>query len=141
MKTLCLLFALAVMTAAQVAAETSTLTVPLKEQNGSGENGTVTLTQVGNDVKVVIDIKGQPSREAWNGEAYQGDAQPAGIVDGSCGDTKGVVYSLGKVQYGKATTVLKGVTIDQLLDGSHAININGSKDPSKYVACGNVLAY
>jgi opacity protein-like surface antigen len=141
MKTLSLLLALSMVTAAQAVAATSTLTVPLQEQNGSGESGTATLTQVGNDVKVDVSLKGQPSRVLWNGETYASAAQPAQLGGGSCGETKGVVYSLGTVQYGKATTVLKGVTIDQLLKGSYAINVNSTGNSAKNVACGNVLAY
>lgn len=132
-------FALAVVAAVAVVAlahhaparaATSTLTVAISAQSGSGENGTATLTQVGPDLKVVIALKGAPASE-----------QPAHIHDGTCPDPKGVAYGLTPVAGGSSTSMVKGVTIDQLLKEPYAINIHESKDNlGKYVACGNIVA-
>jgi hypothetical protein len=135
MKTLSLLLApLAFITIAQLssaAAATSTLTIALNEQNGSGESGTATLTQAGSDVKVVIALKGAPATTP----------QPVHIHDGTCANLKGVVYPLSNVADGSSTTVVKGVTIDKLLGGTYAINVHESAaDLGKYVACGNIVA-
>jgi hypothetical protein len=134
MKTLSLLVAsIALLTVAQLsaAAATSTLSVTLNEQNGSGESGTATLTQVGSDVKVVIALKGAPATTP----------QPAHIHDGTCANLKGVVYPLTNVVNGASTTTVKGVTIDKLLGGTYAINVHESAaDLGKYVACGNVVS-
>jgi Cu/Zn superoxide dismutase len=128
-----LLSSLAFLTAASLsaAAATSTLTVALSAQNGSGEVGTATLTQAGSDVKVVIAIKGAPATTP----------QPAHIHDGTCANLKGVVYPLTNVVGGASTTVVKGVTIDKLLGGVYAINVHESADNlGKYVSCGNIVA-
>jgi hypothetical protein len=145
MKTLRLLFApLVFIAAAQLssaAAATSTLTIPLHEQNGSGQNGTATLTQQGPDVNVVLDVKGEPSRQAWNGEVYDAAVEPAHIHQGTCADLKGVAYPLSDLVTGKSTTLVKGVTIDQLVAGTYAINVHTSASHlDKYVACGNIVA-
>ena len=127
-----LLSSLAFLTAASLsaAAATSTLTVALSAQNGSGEVGTATLTQAGSDVKVVIAIKGAPATTP----------QPAHIHDGTCANLKGVVYPLTNVVGGASTTVVKGVTIDKLLGGVYAINVHESADNlGKYVSCGNIV--
>jgi hypothetical protein len=132
MKSLTLVLALGLLTVAQFSpaiAATSTLTVALNAQNGSGETGTATLTQVGADVKVVIALKGAPATTP----------QPAHIHDGTCASLKGVAYALSNVVGGASTTTVKGVTIDKLLGGTYAVNVHESAaNLGKYVACGNI---
>jgi Cu/Zn superoxide dismutase len=112
------------------AAAPSTLSVKLAAQNGSGENGTATLTQAGGDVQVVIALSGAPAT-----------AQPAHIHTGTCSSLGGVAYPLTSVTGGKSTTTVKGVTIAQLLAKPTAINVHESADDlQKYVACGNIAA-
>ncbi|HEY6325946.1 MAG TPA: hypothetical protein VIW73_05445, partial [Candidatus Cybelea sp.] len=89
----------------------STLTVKLAAQNGSGENGTATLTQTGSDVQVVISLSGAPAT-----------AQPAHIHTGTCSDLGGVANGLTPVTGGKSTSTVTGVTIAQLLAKPFAIN-------------------
>jgi Cu/Zn superoxide dismutase len=115
---------------APAAGATTTLTVTMNAQNGSGEDGTATLTQVGSDVQVVLALK--------NGTAT---AQPAHIHDGTCTNLKGVVYPLTSATTGASTTVVKSITIDQLLKGPYAINVHKSADDlGTYVSCGNIVA-
>ncbi len=132
MKILSLLLAsIALVTFAQTSAgaATSTLTVTLNPQNGSGESGTAVLTQMGADVKVVISLKGTPATTP----------QPAHIHTGTCSNLGGVAYPLSNVVGGSSTTTVKGVTIDQLLSRPTAINVHESAaDLGKYVACGNI---
>lgn len=112
-------------------ASPTTLTIGIHEQNGSGENGTATLTQSGDDVKVVIALKGAPGTTP----------QPAHIHDGTCTNLKGVAFALSNVVGGSSTTTVKGTTIAKLLGGSYAINVHQSAaDLGKYVACGNIVA-
>jgi Cu/Zn superoxide dismutase len=121
---------LCVSLAAPVGAAPSTVTVQLQQQNGSGENGTATLTQVGSDVKVDVALKGAPSTQ-----------QPAHIHFGVCTDLGGVAYPLTSIAGGSSTTTVKGVTIAQLLSRPYAINVHESSDNlQKYVACGNITA-
>ncbi len=111
------------------AAATASLTVPLKAQNGSGENGTATLTQVGGDVKVAISIPNGPA-----------GPQPAHIHTGTCSALGGVAYMLTSLANGSSTTTVKGVTIDQLLAAKDAINVHKSaNDLGVYVSCGNIM--
>lgn len=134
MKRISLLLAALVFSAlahsAPVGAATSTLTVTMQEQNGSGESGTATLTQVGGDVQVVIALKGAPATP-----------QPAHIHTGTCSDLGGVANPLTNVGGGNSTTLVKGTTIDALLAKPMAINVHLSADNlGKYVACGNIAA-
>lgn len=113
---------------APAGAATSSLTVALQQQNGSGESGSAVLTQAGSDVKVVLSLKGAPAT-----------AQPAHIHDGTCASLKGVAYALTSIVGGSSTTIVKGVTIDKLLSGTYAINVHESTaNLGKYVACGNI---
>jgi hypothetical protein len=102
----------------------------MNAQNSSGEDGTATLTAVTGGVQVVVALKGAPAT-----------AQPAHIHNGTCTNLKGVVYPLTNVTAGNSTTVVKGVTIDQLLKGPYAINVHKSaSDLATYVSCGNIVA-
>ena len=110
-------------------AATSNATVTIEAQNGSNENGTATLTQMGDDVQVYVVLTGAPATTP----------QPAHVHEGTCADLKGPVYSLTNLVDGKSTTVLKGVTVDKLLGGTYAINVHASADDlGKYVACGSL---
>jgi opacity protein-like surface antigen len=129
--TLAALVLAAIVPAVAASAATSSLTIPIATQNGSGESGTATLTQAGSDVTVVLTIKGGPATTA----------QPAHIHDGTCADIKGVAYPLTSVVGGTSTTTVKDVTIDKLTAGTYAINVHESAaDLGKYVACGNIVA-
>jgi hypothetical protein len=111
-------------------AATSTLTVTMKSENGSGETGTATLTQMSGGVQVVLAIKGAPAT-----------AQPAHIHNGTCASLKGIAYPLTNVTNGSSTTLVKGITIDQLLKGTYAVNVHKSaSDLGTYVSCGNIVA-
>lgn len=109
----------------------SSLTVPLRAQNGSGENGSATLRQSGSNLTVVIRLSGAPAT-----------AQPAHVHAGTCAklDPK-PEYPLASVTGGSSTTTLKGVTLAELTGSPHAINVHQSAAQlTKYVACGNITA-
>ena len=116
---------------AHAAAATSTLTVDLSAQNGSGETGTAALTQKPEGVEVVISLANAPK-----------GAQPAHIHLGTCDKLNpGPEYPLTSVTGGNSTTLVKGVTIDQLLAKPAAINVHKSDtDLATYVACGDIKA-
>lgn len=111
------------------AAAPSSVTVDLKAQNGSGETGTATLTQVSGDVKVVVTLKNAPA-----------GAQPAHIHEGTCAKLNPApAYPLQSVSNGTSTSTVKGVTIDQLLAKPYAINVHKStSDLATYVSCGEI---
>lgn len=116
--------------AGPTSAASSSLTVDLGAQNASGETGTAALTQKPEGVEVVITLANAPAT-----------AQPAHIHQGTCGQLGGVAYPLTSVTGGNSTTIVKGVTIDQLLASPMAINVHKStSDLATYVACGEIKA-
>jgi hypothetical protein len=106
------------------------LSVPLKEQNGSGESGTAMLKDTPGGLSVVLSLHGGTAAP-----------QPAHIHKGYCPkiDPK-PEYALSPVVEGKSTTMIKGVTIAMLLKTKNAINVHESaKNLPKYVACGSII--
>jgi hypothetical protein len=112
-------------------AATTAITIPMKALNNSNENGSATLTQQSGGVKVVVTLKNAPAA-----------AQPTHIHIGTCGKIKAAPeYALVSTVNGTSTTVVKGVSLDQLLAGTYAINVHKSaSDLGTYVSCGNIKA-
>jgi hypothetical protein len=106
------------------------LTIKLNTQNNSGEYGTATLTPVEGGTMVSLKMIGS------------GDViQPAHIHHGPCAtlDPK-PTYSLPTVQGGVSMTVVKGVTLSDLLAAPWAINVHKSTtEVGIYVACGDIV--
>lgn len=121
--------ALAGVTLAAAHAATTAVTVDMKALNGSGETGTATLTQESDGVKVVVSLKNAPA-----------DAQPTHIHIGTCGNiSKAPEYALVSLQNGSSTSVVKGVSLADLLKGHYAINVHKSaSDLGTYVSCGDI---
>ena len=113
------------------AADTTGVTIPMKALNNSNENGTATLTQQSDGVKVVVTLKNAPAT-----------AQPTHIHIGTCGNiNKAPEYALVSVTNGTSTSVVKGVKLDDLLKGHYAINVHKSADDlGTYVSCGDIKA-
>jgi LPXTG-motif cell wall-anchored protein len=109
----------------------NTMTVTMHAQNGSGEDGTATITAKGdNDVEVVIKLS--------NGTSV---AQPAHIHKGSCANLNPTpAYPLNNVVNGTSdTTVMVGMA--ELAKGGYAINVHKSAaEVSTYVSCGDIMA-
>ena len=108
------------------------VTVPISEQNGSGESGTAKLTPLDSGkTRVEISLKGKS----------KGVAQPAHIHEGGCAnlDPK-PKQGLDNVVNGKSTTVVP-VALNDLVDKKLAINVHKSTEDIKtYVACGDITA-
>ena len=122
------ILALAVSQSGFASAADQTATITMKAQNGSGEDGTATLTQAGADLTVTISIPSGPTTP-----------QPAHIHMGSCANLGGVKYPLTNVVSGKSTTTLKGVTLASVQTGGFAINVHKSaSDLGTYVSCGDI---
>ena len=121
---------LASLAAATATATTSSLTVKMNALNGSGESGTVTLTQESNGVEVVFKLDNAKG------------SQPAHIHEGTCSNLNpSPLYPLSNVVNGTSTSELMGVKIDQLLAGHYAINVHKSAaDLATYVSCGDIVA-
>lgn len=105
--------------------------VTLSEQNGSGQNGTATLMDMGDGTtKVTIMVS--------NGSST---AQPAHIHAGTCAtlDPK-PAYPLTSVVDGMSETIVP-VDVHDLTGGTFAINLHKSAaEASVYTSCGNIVA-
>jgi hypothetical protein len=115
------------------AADTS-VTVQLNAQNGSGESGTATITQVdANSVRVVVNLTG--------GGAALADPQPAHIHTGTCANLNPAPkYPLTSVVNGKSDTTVKA-SWDELSKSDFAINVHKSAtEAATYVSCGDITA-
>lgn len=105
------------------------VTLNLNAQNNSGQNGTVTLTPMGESTKVDIRVaSGAPDVD-----------QPAHIHGGTCAniDPK-PKYPLNNVKNGVSTSTVPA-SLDSLMATPNALNIHKSTPEIKvYVACGDI---
>ena len=104
------------------------VTVKMNAQNGSNENGTATLTQQADGVQVVIALENATG------------SQPSHIHAGTCAKLNPAPkYPLSNTVDGKGTTLVKGVTVADLVAGGFAVNVHKSaSDLATYVSCGNI---
>jgi len=102
----------------------------LHAQNGSGETGTATLLQSGDNVIVKVRLAGAPS----------GVPQPAHIHMGTCDKLNPKpTYPLHNVTDGTSETTVPNVKLSDLTSGAFAINVHKStSDLGTYVACGDL---
>ena len=110
----------------------ASLTMGLFELNSSGQNGSATLTEMGDDLQV--DLSLNPG--ALN-------TKLAHIHSGQCGATLGGVdYGLTSFVggSGESTKLVEGVTLAMVQDGNHAINLHWAESGGTYTACGNIPA-
>jgi hypothetical protein len=117
--------------AAVTASAQETVTVNLSEQSGSGQSGTATLTAVGNQTRITIQLSNPPA----------GTPQPAHIHPGTCANLNPQPqYPLNNVVNGTSETVVD-VPLANLLTGNFAINVHKSgQEVAVYVACGDIPA-
>lgn len=111
-------------------AQGQTMTVNLGEQNGSGQNGTATLTDMGDSTSVVVNISGGSSV-----------AQPAHIHMGSCANLNPKpLYPLTSLVNGTSETMVPA-KLSEIANGGMAINVHKSgAEVSVYVSCGDIMA-
>ncbi|HUA09579.1 MAG TPA: hypothetical protein VMA98_09915 [Candidatus Acidoferrales bacterium] len=109
----------------------TTVTIQMKELNGSGENGTATLTQESDGVLVEVTLTGAPTDTP----------QPTHIHIGTCGKiNKAPEYGLKNTVAGKSSTTVPGIKLADLLAGKYAINVHKSaSELGTYVSCGNIV--
>ena len=129
--TLCAAFAVAAIAPAVAADTPKVLTVTMKAENGSKEEGVATIKPSSDGVTVTVLLKNAKSL-----------SQPTHIHAGTCDNiTKAPEFALVNTTDGKGTTDVKGVTIEQLLSGKYAINVHKSANElATYVSCGNITA-
>ena len=108
--------------------------VPLEEQNGSAQSGTATLTGVGDQTRVVLDVQSRSATPV-------APRQPAHIHKGTCDKLDPTpAYGLNDVKAGKSTSTVD-VKLDDLIDQTVVINVHESAaNAERYVACGVISA-
>ncbi len=123
--------ALFIVSSGSIFAADNSTTVTMTAMNGSGEDGTATITQKGDaDVTVSVTLK--------NGTA---EAQPAHIHKGSCANLNPTpAFPLTNVVNGKSEGDVM-VSVAELNKGGYAINVHKSaSDIATYVSCGDIKA-
>src|SRR5690349_18153872 len=102
----------------------------LIDENGSGEDGSAQLTDLGDGTTKV---------ELLMLNAPDGAVQPAHIHKGSCANLDpNPAYPLNNITDGKSTTVVN-VSLTELTSEKYAINVHKSAaEISVYVSCGNL---
>ena len=119
------------LSAPALAAAPATATFPLNAQNGSGESGTATFTQKGDDVVVVVKVEGGNAK----------GPQPVHIHKGTCLHLNPKPFiALTNITGGMSTTKIEGTTVDKLTKGNvYSINVHKSpKEIKIYVTCGRL---
>ncbi|MFS8131176.1 MAG: CHRD domain-containing protein [Candidatus Dojkabacteria bacterium] len=100
----------------------------LKDQNGSGQTGTVVLTENGDSTKVSISLINPTSV-----------SEPAHIHLGSCPTPGAVKYPLSNVINGSSVTTINVKFSDLKALGALAVNVHKSAEQSTvYVSCGDL---
>jgi hypothetical protein len=120
------------LSASTVAADTTpagTMTIAMHGLNGSGQDGTATLTAVGDKVTVSVHVIGEPSDAS----------EPAHVHFGHCPIIKAIpAYNVGPVVGGKATSVVD-LTWSEITSGKYVVNVHESTAMlGKYVSCGDI---
>ena len=106
------------------------LTVPLEEQNDSGQTGTAVLTGRANLTNISLALS-----------AGALETELAHIHEGSCGpgNLGGVVYDLTSFEAGSGISITNiQAPLADLISGEFAVNTHESGEPSVYTSCGNI---
>jgi hypothetical protein len=118
-----------VLGACAAAPSAAPVTLQLRELNGSGVSGTVTMTTIDEEhtlVEVDVDAAGHPN-------------MPAHIHPGTCAElVPQPKYPLQSVIAGRSSTTV-AASLDELLSGGQALNIHMSNEQMDlYSACGEL---
>jgi hypothetical protein len=110
-------------------APTRSMTIQMHQLNGSGQNGTATLTAVGSRVSVSVQLTGEPN----------GASEPAHVHLGHCPVIKAIpAYNVGPIVGGKATNIVD-LTWTEITSGKYVLNVHESTATlGKYMSCGNI---
>ncbi|HTZ53659.1 MAG TPA: hypothetical protein VMB20_01240 [Candidatus Acidoferrum sp.] len=118
------------MTSNSTATMGKSLTISMRAQNDSGENGTATLSDTSGGLKVVVVLTGAPKDVP----------QPTHIHVGTCAHINVAPrYPLSNTVNGQSTSLVKGVRLSALTGATYALNVHKStNDLGTYVSCGNI---
>jgi hypothetical protein len=118
-------------------AASSAITVPLEQQNGSGQAGQATLQSSADGLRVVIRLRNDHS-----------SSNPAHIHDVTCAQYRRITnvdqqYAtvndpLSDLRAGRSETTLGDVSLSDRTTGTYSINVHEPTYPYKAVACGDI---
>ena len=121
--------------AAENRAQGRVITFPLTAQNNSGQSGTATLTERGNQTHVLVVLSNSPA-----------GPQPIHIHSGFCPQPGPIIHNLTPMMNGQSETLVNA-RLDDLMAGDpleslgNAINVHLSPQKANvFVACGNIPA-
>lgn len=101
----------------------------LKEQNNSGQTGSVNLKESGQNIIVSVNIKKGPENVP----------QPSHIHAGTCDSLGAITYPLANVINGSAETSISSTLDDLQKLAPLAVNVHkSSAEAQTYVACANL---
>lgn len=117
----------------------NSVTIAMLQQNNSGQDGTATLTETADGVRVRVVVK----RSTVEG------SQTSHVHDGRCDNVGGITAGLppisdkaeapeldgGQIVFDNVLTARK---LSDLRDGNHVINVHDARDNSLYVSCGEI---
>ena len=106
------------------------LVIGLFGNNSSGQSGMATLTEIGDDLEVVLSL----SSGALN-------TNLAHIHEGTCEAVGGISHDLaffGDAGSGETTELIEGLTLAHVQDGAHYINLHWAENAAVSTACGNI---
>jgi hypothetical protein len=105
------------------------ITIPMHALNGSGEDGTATITQGDGGIRVSIALQNNATVP-----------EPTHIHVGTCSAiNKAPEYPLKDIVDGHSESFVAGVSLDDLIASHYAINVHKSgNDLGTYVSCGDI---
>jgi hypothetical protein len=116
----------------------SSLTIPMNEQNNSGQSGSATLTDTPAGLDIVVSIK----RSSVPG------SQNAHVHEGRCDNVLAITAGLRPISTTADVPTFDGdqivfkttlqTTLAKIRDGNHVINVHDARDNSLYVSCGEI---
>jgi hypothetical protein len=115
----------------------SAITVPLQQQNGSGQSGKATLQSSAQGMRVLISLRNDHA-----------SSNPAHIHDVTCAQYRRITnvddqYAtvkdpLSDLRAGRSETTLGDVSLSDRTTGTYSINVHEPTYPYKAVACGDI---
>jgi len=107
-----------------------TRTFSMRQENGSGQNGSVLVKDTRAGLWVRISVQNEPRYAS----------EPAHIHGGSCAHLNPAPWRvLNNVVSGSSVTTVSGVTVAQVTRGRYAINAHQSlRNLKHYVSCANL---
>ena len=107
----------------------ATETIVMHELNGSGQDGSATITDLGGKVMVTVSIGGETSSAS----------EPSHVHFGRCPHIKAIpAYNVGPILAGKASSVVE-LSWAEINSGKYALNVHQSSSAmGTYVSCGNI---